>query len=75
MNIHPGLIAASIAGGGIGTAAGIMTRGEELEKRGASEGKIIGGSLVGGLTHGVAGAGIGAGAAGTVLALKKILGK
>jgi hypothetical protein len=74
-NIPPAIIAASIAGGGIGTAAGFMTRGEELEDIGASGFQQLGGATVSGITHGVAGVGIGVGVAGTAIALKKILGK
>lgn len=74
-NIPPAIIAATIAGGGIGTAAGFMTRGEELEKMGASGWQQLGGSTVSGVTHGVAGAGIGVGVSGTAWALKKALGK
>lgn len=74
-NIPPAIIAASIAGGGIGTAAGFMTRGEELENVGASGLQQLSGATVSGITHGVAGVGIGIGVAGTAMALKKILGK
>ncbi len=74
-NIPPSLIAASIAGGGIGVAAGVMSRGEKLEKQGASDGRVIMGSIGGGITYGIAGTGIGAGVAGTTIALRKILGK
>lgn len=75
VNIPPAIVAAAIAGGGIGTAAGFMTRGEELENMGAPGLKQIGGATASGITHGVAGAGIGVGAAGTAMALKHILGK
>jgi hypothetical protein len=75
MKKHPGLIAASIAGGGIGVAAGVMNKGEQLENYGASDGRVIMGSITGGITYGLAGAGIGIGTAGTVMALRKILGK
>lgn len=74
-NVSPALIAAGIAGGGIGTAVGFMTKGEELENMGASEMKQLTGSTVGGITHGIAGAGIGVGVSGTAIAIKKILGK
>lgn len=74
-NIPPAIIAASIAGGGIGTAAGFMARGEELENVGASGFQQLSGATVSGITHGVAGVGIGIGVAGTAMALKKILGK
>lgn len=38
MNIkqHPGMIAAAIAGGGIGMSAGAMAKGEASEERGDS---------------------------------------
>jgi hypothetical protein len=75
VNIPPAMIAAGIAGAGFGAAAGFMTKGEELENMGASGFKQVTGSAVGGITHGVAGAGIGVGVAGTTMALKKILGK
>lgn len=74
-NIPPAIIAAGIAGGSIGTAAGFMTRGEALENVGASGWQQLGGATVSGITHGVAGAGIGVGVAGTAMAIKKILGK
>lgn len=75
MNIHPGLIAAGIAGGSIGTAAGFMTKGEELENQGASGWQQVKGSTIGGVQRGIVGTGIGVGVAGTAIALKKILGK
>lgn len=75
MNVNPGIIAAGIAGGGIGTAVGFMTKGEELENAGASEFQQLTGSTVGGLQKGAIGAGIGVGVSGTAIALKKILGK
>jgi len=75
MQIHPGLLTAGFAGGSIGTAVGFMRKGEQLENQGASDAKVIAGSIAGGFTHGLVGMGIGAGTAGTVLALKKILGK
>ena len=75
VNIPPAIIASAIAGGGIGTAAGFMTKGEELENRGASEFKQLTGSLSGGFSGGIVGAGIGVGVSGTAVALKKILGK
>lgn len=74
-NVPPAMIAAGIAGGGIGTAAGIMSRGEELENMGATGFQQLGGSVVGGITHGIVGTGIGIGTAGTAIALKHILGK
>lgn len=74
-NIPPAIIAATIAGGGIGTAAGFMTKGEELENAGASGFQQLTGSTVSGITYGIGGAGIGAGVAGTAMALKKALGK
>lgn len=75
INIPPSVIAAGIAGSGIGAAAGIMKKGEALENRGASDLQQITGSLGAGVTHGLAGAGIGVGISGTTVALKKILGK
>ena len=75
MKVHPGLITGIIAGSGIGVAAGFMTKGEELENQGASGWQQLSGSTVSGFTHGMAGAGIGAGVSGTAIALKKILGK
>ena len=75
MNVHPGLIASTIAGSGIGIANGFMTKGEELENQGASGWQQLSGSTVSGFTHGMAGAGIGVGVSGAMIALKKILGK
>ena len=74
-NIPPALIAVGIAGAGIGTGIGFMTRGEELENMGASGWQQLGGSTVSGITHGLGGAGIGVGVAGTAMALKHILRK
>ena len=73
--LPPSMVAAGIAGVGIGTAAGFLTKSEELENQGASVGSQVGGSLVNGLGTGVAGAGIGLGVSGTAVALKHILGK
>lgn len=75
VNVPPAIIAAGIAGGGIGTGIGFMTRGEELENMGASEWQQLKGSTISGITHGVAGTGIGVGVAGTAMALRKVLGK
>lgn len=75
VNVPPAMIAAGIAGAGIGTAYGFMSKGEQLENMGASGLQQLGGSVAGGVTNGVAGAGIGIGAAGTAMALKHILGK
>lgn len=74
-NIPPAMIAAGIAGGGIGAAIGVMSKGEELENMGATGFQQLGGSVVGGITHGIVGTGIGVGTAGTAMALKHILGK
>lgn len=75
INVSPAIIAAGIAGAGIGTATGFMTKGERLEEQGASIGQQFGGSLVGGLGGGLVGTGIGVGVSGTAVALKNILGK
>ena len=72
---HPGIVAASIAGGGIGIATGFMSKGEELENNGTSGLKQFTGSTIGGLSGGVVGTGIGLGVGGTALALRKILRK
>ena len=72
---HPGIVAASIASGTIGSAIGFMTKGEELENQGATTLKQTTGAIGGGLYGGAIGAGIGAGLGGTALALKKVLGK
>lgn len=74
-NIPPAIIAAGIAGAGIGTATGFMTKGEKLENQGASTFQQFTGSTVGGLSGGLIGTGIGVGVGGTAVALKKILGK
>ena len=75
INIPPSIIAAGIAGSGIGTATGIMTKGEALENRGASDLQQLTGSMGAGISNGLVGAGIGIGVSGTVVALRKILGK
>ena len=72
---HPGIIAATIAGGGIGLATGAMARGERSEEGGDSGLQQTGQFLYGGITNGIIGAGIGAGIGGTASALKHILGK
>lgn len=74
-SINPAIIAASIAGTGIGGAVGFMSKGEQLENQGASFGRQLGGSLAGGFKSSLIGAGIGAGVGGTGVALRKILGK
>lgn len=74
-NVHPAIIAATIAGGGIGTVTGFMTQGEKLEEQGATGMQQLTGSVGSGLKDGVIGAGIGVGASSTVYALKKVLGK
>ena len=75
MSNHPGVIAATIAGSSIGFATGIMRKGEQLENQGATLGQQFGGSLVGGVTSGLTGAGIGLGVSSTAVALKSILKK
>lgn len=75
VNLPPAMIAAGIAGGGIGTVYGFMKKGEQLENMGAGGLRQLGGSVAGGVTNGVAGTGIGIGAAGTAMALKHILRK
>lgn len=70
---HPGIVAASIAGGTIGLGVGFMTKGEELENQGAGEFKQFFGSIGGGIYDGAIGAGIGAGVGGTAWALRKVL--
>ena len=75
MNINPAIIAASIAGGGIGTAAGVMIKGEQLEHQGASNLEQMTRIIPNGLQGGIIGAGIGAGASGTAVALRAIFRK
>jgi hypothetical protein len=75
VNMPPAMIAATIAGGGLGVASGFMVKGEESENRGASTLQQLGDSVAGGISYGVTGAGIGIGVSGTAVALKKILGK
>ena len=75
MNVSPAIIAASIAGGGIGLAGGTMVKGQKLEEQGASEFDQLVKPLGTGITTGLIGAGIGAGVSGTAVALKKVLGK
>ena len=73
--LPPSMVAAGIAGVGIGTAAGFLTKSEELENQGASVESQVGEGFVNGLGTGIAGAGIGLGVSGTAVALKHILGK
>lgn len=73
--LPPAMIAAMIAGGGIGTAAGFMTAGERLEEQGAPVSKQLTGGVGNGIKDGIIGTGIGAGVSGTALALKSILRK
>ena len=72
---HPGIIAATIAGGGIGLAIGAMTKSERSEENGDSSLQQTGQFLYGGITGGIVGTGIGVGIGGTASALKHILGK
>lgn len=74
-NLPPAIIAAMIAGGGIGTAAGFMTAGERLEEQGAPVSKQLTGGVGNGIKDGIIGTGIGAGVSSTALALKSILRK
>lgn len=73
--ISPALIAAGIAGGGIGTGVGFLSEGERLEKQGATGWEQFTGSIGDGIVGGLGGTAIGVGSASTVMALKKILGK
>lgn len=73
--LPPAMIAAMIAGGGIGTAAGFMTAGERLEEQGAPVSKQLTGGIGNGIKDGLIGTGIGAGVSGTAYALKTIFRK
>ena len=73
--IPPSIIAAMVAGGGIGTAAGFMTAGERLEEQGAPVSKQLTGGIGNGIKDGLIGTGIGAGISGTAYALKQIFRK
>ena len=73
--LPPAMIAAMIAGGGIGTAAGFMTTGERLEEQGAPVSKQLTGGIGNGVKDGIIGVGIGAGVSGTAIALKQIFRK
>lgn len=75
MKQYPGIIAAMIAGGGMGMATGAMARGERSEEDGESGLQQTGQFLYGGITGGAVGTGIGASVGGTAYALKHILGK
>lgn len=72
---HPGIIAATIAGGGIGLSIGAMSKGEQSEERGDSGFQQTGQFLYGGVIGGGIGAGVGVGIGGTASALKHILRK
>lgn len=69
------LKASTIAGGGLGFAAGFLSKGEELENSGDSTFHQLTGGLGKGVVSGAAGVGIGAGSAGTIMALSRILKK
>ena len=73
--LPPAMIAAMIAGGGIGTAAGFMTAGERLEEQGAPVSKQLTGGIGNGIKDGLIGTGIGAGVSGTAYALKQVFRK
>lgn len=73
--IPPAMIAAMIAGGGIGTAAGFMTAGERLEEQGAPISKQLTGGIGNGIKDSLIGTGIGAGVSGTAIALKQVFRK
>ena len=73
--LPPAMIAAMIAGGGIGTAAGFMTAGERLEEQGAPVSKQLTGGIGNGIKDSLIGTGIGAGISGTAIALKQIFRK
>ena len=73
--ILPSVIAAMVAGGGIGTAAGFMTAGERLEEQGALVSKQLTEGIGNGIKDGLIGTGIGAGISGTAIALKQIFRK
>lgn len=73
--IPPSIIAAMIAGGGIGTTAGFMTAGERLEEQGAPVSKQLTGGIGNGIKDGLIGTGIGAGVSGTAYALKQVFRK
>ena len=73
--LPPAMIAAMIAGGGIGTAAGFMTAGERLEEQGTPVSKQLTGGIGNGIKDGLIGTGIGAGVSGTAYALKQVFRK
>ena len=73
--IPPSVIAAMVAGGGIGTAAGFMTVGERLEEQGAPVSKQLTGGIGNGIKDSLIGTGIGAGVSGTAIALKQVFRK
>ena len=73
--IPPAMIAAMVAGGGIGTAAGFMTAGERLEEQGAPVSKQLTGGIGNGIKDSLIGTGIGAGISGTAIALKQVFRK
>ena len=73
--LPPAMIAAMIAGGGIGTAAGFMTAGERLEEQGAPVSKQLTGGIGNGIKDSLIGTGIGAGVSGTAIALKQVFRK
>lgn len=71
----PAHIAAAIAGGTIGITDGFMTKGEELERSGATLSNQFTGGLKYGLETGIRGAAIGGGAAIGLSVAKSILKK
>lgn len=74
-NISPMIIAGTIAGGGIGMAAGAMSRGERSEERGDGGWQQLGQFAYGGLTGGAIGMGAGAGVGGALMLAKNVIRK
>lgn len=72
---YPEIVAATIAGVGIGSVTNAMIKGERSEQEGDSDMKQIGNFALGGLSGGIIGGGIGLGVGGTAHALKQILRK
>lgn len=72
---HPLVVAATIAGGGIGGIGDFMVEGEKSEDNGDGFVGQLGSSTTGFVKGGIKGTMIGGATTGTVAALRHILGK
>lgn len=71
----PGVVAATIAGGGIGLVGGAMIAGQQAEEAGSPLSQQATASFRGGVSAGMTGTAIGFGGSVALSAAKSILGK